>query len=383
MVAAVWKTADISSPLRSAAAALDFSRQPRVGGAPRRRSAMPYKRGKSWIAQWIEDGRRRFRACPTKSDAIDLERTRRSTEWRIKERIIKRGHEASNMPIPEALAAFKSHLDQRAADGAISRVYAREQHRAAGYAADMLGIILICEADEHALADLLAALRKRKLSSASMNLYVGALRELHRFTIDGPRRKVERTAPRQVSRVLTPTEAWRIIAHPKRGTFYAFCLFTGLRWNEVARLTWSMVDLEAEKLTIPWKAMKTKRDAVLPIPSILMPMLRAMQCAVGGVRLFKAKPRRTTWMEDLKAAKIPYEKNGETANRKCLRKTFTNWLLDARVSNDVRKALRRDAGGVMEQHYDEPGRFLSALREASEKMVRMFENARRTTGATA
>lgn len=371
--------ADNSTQSRRPAAALASSLL-RGGGAPRRSYAMPMKRGKRWYARWSENGKRRFKSCPTKGDAEALENMKRTREARIRIGLIDRKtadeSERLALPVDKAIAAWRQHLERRVSAGEISARYVKEEIRGAIIAAGRMGIALILEITPAALDRLHDELADEGLSRSSLVRYVGAMQELRRFTMNGARRRIQRTAPRQVSRVLTPAEADRLIRMGRFGAAYSVMLFTGLRWNELRRITWSMVDLQDRCLRMQAGVGKTKREAVIPIASMLAPVISSMGMAVGSIRIFQRLPVRRVWLNDLRRASITFDVNGQQANRKCLRKTFTNWLGMAGVETGSRRRLRRDVGaGVMEQHYDDPAKLIEIERAGLERMCNWFNNA--------
>jgi integrase len=333
------------------------SSRPRGGSLPCRSSAMPWKRKGKWYAKWTENGRRRFKSCPTKDDAAQLQAARRQTEWRIEQGLAKREDvnyaDRQYRTIDEASAAWQDHMNRRAKRGDITQPYADERVRASKFAAAIIGAGFIADLSEDAIRDLQADLVKADRSTSTIKLYVGAIRELRRFAIDGPRAKIARTAPKRTSRVLTPDEARILIANPVRGWIYLTMLVTGLRWNEAMRIRWSMLDLDRARLILPKFIRKTKRACMIPLASILVDQLRSRQTAVGDVPVFPPLPRRQTWLKDVKRAGIAYNVDGKIADRKCLRTTFTNLLAIAGVDSGIRRLLRGDRGAVMEQCYDD------------------------------
>jgi len=81
--------------------------------------------------------------------------------------------------------------------------------------------------------------------------------------------------------------------------YLLLCLFTGLRRQEAARLTWDRVDLADRTLTIT--DTKNRRDHVLPLPDYLVDLLTRRKTAAhssfvfpgGGAGGYLVEPRKT------------------------------------------------------------------------------------------
>lgn len=156
---------------------------------------------------------------------------------------------------------------------------------------------------------------------------------------------------KRVSRALTRDEFQTLLgnmpdtcAGRKRRAYYMVCVYTGIRWREVKRLRWLDVDFENRLITLPIKATKNKKAAVLPMNGLVVEALRGVRqddIKITG-QIFDREPRLRTWKDDLARAEIPYvDDSGRLADRKCLRKTFGTWLKDAGVDlRDAQKLMR-------------------------------------------
>lgn len=173
---------------------------------------------------------------------------------------------------------------------------------------------------------------------------------------------------RRLSRAMTTDEFWQLIGWlrnppamdrpsrfakqaPIRAAFYLIAANTGLRWREIARLTWGMVDLDAGAIDVPAGQTKNRKRAELPLAGVVIDALQRIMPddAKPGVKIFSAEPRLKTWKDDLvRAGIIDRDKEGNLIgyqddrgrqlDRKCLRMTFATWLKDSGV--DLRDAQR-------------------------------------------
>lgn len=176
---------------------------------------------------------------------------------------------------------------------------------------------------------------------------------------------------RRVDRDLTPDEFWRLVrtteAHAKhnaveRSRFYLVAGRSGLRWATVARLTWSMVDLDGGAWHIPGAAMKAKKGLSVPIEPVLLAALRAWRAETGphftsasAELLFAGTPGRAAWLRDLVRAGIDYDTPAGRAERKCLRTTFAVELRAAGVAiEDIADLLGHSDIRVTRKRYAHP-----------------------------
>lgn len=148
---------------------------------------------------------------------------------------------------------------------------------------------------------------------------------------------------RRLSRALTAEEFPRIlaVAPPARRAYYLLAATAGLRWREIARLTWAEVDLEARVIVVQASQAKTKRRAELPLIEAAAEALATIRGpeAEMSSRLFAAEPRLRTWNRDLdRAGIVRTDERGRSADRKCLRMSYATWLAQGGV--DLRDAQR-------------------------------------------
>ncbi|RKY14988.1 MAG: hypothetical protein DRP82_02795, partial [Planctomycetota bacterium] len=63
---------------------------------------------------------------------------------------------------------------------------------------------------------------------------------------------------------------------------YLTALYTGLRLNELRKLTWEMVDLEGGWIKLPASATKAKKSQSVPLHPALLQMLREHKAQTDG-----------------------------------------------------------------------------------------------------
>ena len=137
--------------------------------------------------------------------------------------------------------------------------------------------------------------------------------------------------PREQSRALTFEEFERLLAatpDPIRRLYYLMAGRTGLRWSEIARLTWVCVDLEDGWIRLRAKGTKSKRGDDVPLSDELIEALKAVKPldATATTPVFTTKPILRTLKKDLERAGIPYENEHGQVDRKSLRKMFCSHL---------------------------------------------------------
>lgn len=170
---------------------------------------------------------------------------------------------------------------------------------------------------------------------------------------------------RRVDRALTGAEFWQLYATirsakrngPERAMFYLVAARTGLRWETVRKLTWSMLDLEQGEMDVPASVVKTKKGLRLPIEPTLLAELMAWRPvdAMPAKRLFRGMPAWRTWRHDLVAAGIEFETHEGRAERKCLRTTFAMELRDVGVPiEDIADLLGHSDIRITRKRYARP-----------------------------
>ena len=166
---------------------------------------------------------------------------------------------------------------------------------------------------------------------------------------------------RRLSRALTPAEFAAIlaVAAPSRRAYYLIAATVGIRWREIARLTWADVDLDRARITVQASQAKTKRRADLPLLPGTIEALQALRDsgeAHAGGRLFACEPRLRTWNRDLERAGIARtDDRGRSADRKCLRMSYCTWLKDAGVDlRDAQRLMRHSSPALTANTYTDP-----------------------------
>lgn len=173
-------------------------------------------------------------------------------------------------------------------------------------------------------------------------------------------------------RALTEDEFHRLITcdriRPHRRLWYWLGGRLGLRHLEISRLRWAHIDFATATLRMPAALTKSRRDAILPIPSPLMAHLKGIRQAPAlHVCRISCKPCEKTWRDDLSYAGIQFETEHGRAVPSSLRKTFCTHL--ARRGVDIRtaqKLMRHADINLTANIYTQT--LPSELREAAEKL---------------
>ena len=209
--------------------------------------------------------------------------------------------------------------------------------------------------DEHTLPDLEAVDRKRRpaLTAEQVALLVAA----------GPQRVLQRGP--KATRVNQ-----LVIAH-RRALTVAIAFYTGLRNSELARLSWSWLDLRERVLTVPPTASKSGREELVPLHNALADLLTAIRCeravergrpvadselVVGSMvngtpKLPKNLPVRLR--DDATFADLPtIDPTGGKLDLHAIRTSFANALDELGVPEGVvGELMRHKAQRVLAKHY--------------------------------
>ncbi|MCH8879686.1 MAG: tyrosine-type recombinase/integrase [Planctomycetes bacterium] len=183
---------------------------------------------------------------------------------------------------------------------------------------------------------------------------------------------------RRVSRALTGEEFRKLLAAMpntsagrRRRAFYIVCAHTGIRWREVRRLRWLDVDFENRQISLPIRATKNKKAAVLPMNGLVLEALQGVRPDDIKITcpIFDREPRLRTWKDDLARAGIVYvDGSGRLADRKCLRKTFGTWLKDAGVDlRDAQRLMRHQDPKLTAMIYTDPR--MPVLQDAVDRLA--------------
>ena len=163
---------------------------------------------------------------------------------------------------------------------------------------------------------------------------------------------------RRLSRALTPAEFQAILdAAPRRRAYYLTLACTGLRWRELARVTWADVDLETCVLTVEAGQTKNGKRADLPLAAPVVKALSSMYREPGPI--FASEPRLKTWRMDLIRAGLVQpdgtgyvDDRGRRIDRKCLRMSFATWLKAGGVDlRDAQRLMRHHSPALTANHY--------------------------------
>ncbi|MCC7408860.1 MAG: tyrosine-type recombinase/integrase [Phycisphaeraceae bacterium] len=333
----------------------------------------------------------------TAKDAYKARITRQEQEDRKRNGISDPAEEAIAKqvvrPIAEIVDEFKAHLQGKND----SRFHVADTIRCIERIIRECSFNRVIDIDPHRVNRWIAEL---DLSARSKNAYRAAVLSFTRWAFDygrAPRNPLssrlvhrynEKTDPRRPSRALTQEESQKLFAAlinkdrmlgerekgdrllaqaRERRAFYLLAANTGLRWREVARLTWADVRLDRAEVVIPDQKTKTKKGATLPlIPEVVdaLAELRPSLMMHGAVqtaqqKIFSNVPTHATWKHDLiragivkaagKLTGVPQNKDligfiddrGRRLDRKCLRMSFCTWLHQKGVDVRTAQALMR------------------------------------------
>lgn len=141
-----------------------------------------------------------------------------------------------------------------------------------------------------------------------------------------------------------------------RRTVYLVAAMTGLRRGELGKLVVSDVDLQARTLTVRREVSKNKTQAVVPLHSQVVEVLRKHipVTAARSDKLFAFLPRIQTFHRDLDAAGIArMDEQGRRLDLHALRTTFATRLLRQGVPTAIAKHLtRHKTAAVLDKHYN-------------------------------
>jgi integrase len=271
--------------------------------------------------------------------------------------------EAARCPLATTLAEYVAALEARDNDRQhikTTRAYVERWAKACG-------VTRLAEADAVRMVRWLA---EQRWSARSRNYARASILGLLRWASDNGRipynpipsslvpKASEDADRRRLSRALTPAEFQAILdAAPKRRAYYLMLACTGLRWRELARVTWADVDLEACVLTVQAGQTKNGKRADLPLAAPVVKALAAMDRAPGPI--FASEPRLKTWRADLIRAGLVQrdgtgyvDDRGRRIDRKCLRMSFATWLKAGGVDlRDAQRLMRHHSPALTANHY--------------------------------
>lgn len=145
-------------------------------------------------------------------------------------------------------------------------------------------------------------------------------------------------------RAMTFEEFRRLIHCEKvashRRLWYWMCGRLGLRQTELSRLTWSCLDFEHRDVVITPTIGKVNRTDRVPIPAQLLDTLKSIRQA-PATPVFKTKPQRRAFYNDLDRADIQRETDAGTLVLSSLRKTFVTHLIQSGVNETATQKAAR------------------------------------------
>lgn len=142
--------------------------------------------------------------------------------------------------------------------------------------------------------------------------------------IERPPAFERRKEPAKDARWLTPEE-WDLVqphlpAHLQ--AMAGFAIATGLRWSNVAGLTWDRVDLAQKICWIPSVSSKARRPIAVPLSGEAVRLLASLPDRTGPCFTYagrQIKSPKTGWRSALKKAGVPYARWHD------LRHTWASW----------------------------------------------------------
>ena len=328
------------------------------------------------VAIVFVDGKRTTRTFSTKALAESAERPQKLDRERVRAGVVTQAElvesTKGSTSIVQALEVWNDHLEDRETDGKITRAWATELHRGAKYAAELLGLVAVNEIDDSSIARLIDDCESQDLAQATVVKYVQALRELRRFTLHGEKKTIRRTERRQHVRAFTVSEIGQLLAvDTDRTLFYRMVIFSGVRWQETARIEPAEVDIGKRVVYLGMAKTKSRRGDPIPLASIVADDLPRM---VGKVAVFGKEPTRRQFLRDLAAAGIEKTTSDGEAMKKSCRKTFATMLAQSGVGGDRRKRLMRHIDGLVDTpSYTDRMRLMPQMREDVERMVSWYQ----------
>lgn len=277
-------------------------------------------------------------------------------------------HDWSSRPIADALAEYRAHMEA----GGDSAQHIKTTAAYLGRWSRECNVTTFRGADAARLVRWLGeqpgwSARSRNYARASVLGFCRWAADFHGLPNPCPAALVPKSNEdgdrRRLSRALDDDEVVFLLASGLplyRRVYYTVTLYTGLRWRELARLTWVDVDLDAHTISISGAQSKTGKGAELPMHPRVVKALRRWRIATSNPdrraakgewaksqreavpgAIFASEPRIKVWKADLARARARWLARGASeAERE--RRASTGFLayLDARGRQADRKAAR-------------------------------------------
>ena len=246
----------------------------------------------------------------------------------------------------------------------------RNQRETVERAANVCGWSTIADFRTDTTREWLLALQKAGRKPKTLRLYRDSMDRFGAWLVKRgalARNPVEpipkaRVVPTQARVVPTDDEVSRLIAGVygrkqagDRWLVYLTGASTGLRWGTIKALEWSMVDLDAARLTIPAAILKNRQPMTVHLTDELVTALRWHRAKGDGPRVFRFMPKPEQVTKDALRAGIRIREGGATFSYHSLRHYFSNRLMRSGASLEERKlAVGHLNGGVTLQTYTSP-----------------------------
>ncbi len=254
-------------------------------------------------------------------------------------------------PFSEVLSAWLADLERAGRDD----MYRYNMRKLMEKLAAEIGWSTLASIQAGPMASWLQAARRKDKSPRTLNQYLETARAfvnwcVKRHYLEGNPLtridKAETSDKRRNRRALTLDELQRLLKIAGRHRLlYLTAAYTGLRKDELRKLEWGDLDLDAPQPCVRLRAPATKarRDEVLPLHPSLVVELRAARPsdAAPQARVFTRLPKWATYKKHVERAGIEYYVSRGQADFHALRKTFGTMLQRAGVPMRQAMALMR------------------------------------------
>jgi integrase len=334
-----------------------------------------YRRGRTWWADYAEDGRRMRQSLGTPFVA-DARLAAAKTEQRLRRKAIgieDAQAEHAARPIDDHIVAFKVTMEARGVTKKHVKLTIKHLHDAVA----AMTAKRVADLDLAAASRWLKEAQAEGKSARTVNARAQSLRAfgrwmaetrravhnpflgLHRLNVAADRRRTRRALTIDETAKLLEAARRRPLADADRNGYdlkpatrtklrtrgehrallYAVAVGTGVRRGELSRIRWSDLDLDSKEPTISISAAsaKARRDQSVPLSATVLASLKdarnARKAEPDDARVFPrgTMPNAGTFRRDLKAAGIEAVADDTVIDFHALRVTLGTRLSDAGV----------------------------------------------------
>ncbi len=292
------------------------------------------KKGKVWYVRVRDEGgrQREVKAGPDKSVATQIKRDLEGKVQRIKAGVLDPREagclDAERIPITQHIEDYVRGLE---AKGCVPGHVDGVQKRLAWFLEETT-ITRLSQLRPSLVTTALKTLRDAARSDRTVNHYCAALKSFSRWAWKDRRTREDLLADLERPKIvtenkraaLTPEQAARLVTTTRTGKFrrgmtgedrswlYALAIYTGLRRSELQSLTPESFHLDATppNVALPGRDTKNSDDATQPLPSHVIPALRAWLESKPSMTPLFPPDRNSALMirADLRACSIPSDK---------------------------------------------------------------------------